>query len=104
QRDATRQRLEREGFREARHALQQDVPVGEQRDQQAVQKVPLTHDDPCHLLLQRADPNRALRDRLACCAHRRIQRQERRNGLFGRGGGLIPHVLLLERRGGLSDT
>ena len=37
QRDAARQRLEREGLRQARHAFEQDVPICQQRDQQPVQ-------------------------------------------------------------------
>ncbi len=70
--DAGGQGFERQGLGEARHAFQQDVAVGEQRDQQPVEQVLLADDDARHLRLQRLDPGGILQHGLARGAHRRV--------------------------------
>ena len=48
------------------HAFHQEVPLGEQRDQHALQEVVLAHDDLLHLvedLLHRAAPDRSAGNR-----------------------------------------
>jgi hypothetical protein len=62
QRDALSQRLQRQGLGQARDTFQQDVAVGQQRDEQSVEKMPLTDDDAPHLFPQRADPARGFVD------------------------------------------
>ena len=54
--NATGQGLQCERLGQAGDALQQNMPVGEQGDQQSVEQVFLTHNDARHLLLQRTDP------------------------------------------------
>ena len=54
--DATRERLDRQRLREAGHAFEEDVPVREQADDQAIDEIPLADDDAGDLVLQGFDP------------------------------------------------
>ena len=58
------ERLERERLGQAGHAFEQDVAVGDQRNEQAVDQMLLADDDASHLLLQRAHPRRSFLHRL----------------------------------------
>jgi len=55
--NAIRQSLQSQGLGEAGDALQEHVTVGEQCDQQPVEKMPLADDDPAHLFPQRPYPS-----------------------------------------------
>ena len=52
--DGRGERLDRQGFGQARHAFQQDVPVGQQADDQAFDQVILADDDLADLAKKRA--------------------------------------------------
>ena len=54
--DRRGERLHREGLRKAGHAFEQDVPIREQADEQAVHEIFLPDDDAPDLLLDRGDP------------------------------------------------
>ncbi len=51
-----REGFDGEGFREAGHAFEQDVAVGEQADEETVHEVFLADDDAAQFVLQRGDP------------------------------------------------
>jgi hypothetical protein len=55
-------RLHCQRFRQARHAFEQDVAVGEQADEQALDELFLADDDVGDFLAQRANPRGGLRD------------------------------------------
>ncbi len=65
--------FKRQRLRQAGHAFQQHVAVGEQGDQQPVEQMLLADDDAAHLLLQRPDPGRVFHDRLARGPHAGVQ-------------------------------
>ena len=54
--DCRRQRADTEGFREAGHAFEQDMPIGEQADQQPVHQLFLPDDDAADFGAQSFDP------------------------------------------------
>jgi hypothetical protein len=62
--DGLRQGLHRQRLGQAGHALEQDVPVGEQADQHAVDDVALADDDLADLLAQPVDERRRVLDLL----------------------------------------
>src|SRR5215469_7901151 len=63
------QRLQGQGFRKARDALQEHVTVREQGNQQSVEEVRLTDDDSPHLFPQWPDPIRVFGHHFARGAH-----------------------------------
>ena len=53
---ALSQSLDRKGFGKTGHPLEQDVSIGQQTDDQAVDQVFLTNDDATHLLAKKVHP------------------------------------------------
>ena len=89
--DGGGERLDRGGLGEARHALEQDVAVGEQPDQQPVDHVALADDDLADLLADAVE-------RLALLLDLGAQRLDR-------GGHSIPPAsLALRARCGADDS
>ena len=74
---AARQCFQGQRLSEARHSLQQHMAIGEQSDQQPVDQVLLTHDDPADFLLQRPDPGGIHRHPFACRASLRVSLDRR---------------------------
>ncbi len=62
--DGAGQRFERERLGQAGHAFEQDVAVGDERNEQAVDQMLLADNHAPHLLLQRAHPGRSLLHRI----------------------------------------
>jgi hypothetical protein len=74
--DGLGQHRHRQRLGQARDALQQDVPVGQQADQHPFEHVPLAHDDLVHLAQQRPHELAAgldhLADLLDICRHKDV--------------------------------
>ena len=54
------ERAQRKRLGEARHALEQEMTIGQQANEKALDELILTDDHPCHFLLERTDPSGAL--------------------------------------------
>ena len=62
--DAGGHRFDREGFRQARHAFEKNVAIGEQAEQQPIDQIFLPDDDMSNLFAQRRNPAAELLDLL----------------------------------------
>ena len=77
--DASGEGFERERFCQAGHAFEQDVAVGDERNEQAVDQMLLADNHAPHLLLQRAHPRRSLLHRIMHRLNGRVRPGVRRN-------------------------